>query len=185
MTLLNQAQFAKKIGRHRSYVTELKQNGRLVMRAGKVDVEKTLELMEQTKDPAKDVVAERHETDRQQKAVATANPPQDDLPAMSETGKAGSVYQQSRAIKAKYDAMAAKRDYELSIGTLLVASDVSMAISDAAVTIRQRLESLPDVLSAQFAAETDEQKIRVAMHDQIEMLLRELSRKFGDIGRHE
>jgi len=177
MTLMSQAQFARHLGQNPAHITRLKQKGMLVMRQGKVDVEASEKLIDQLKDPTKQAVAERHAEAREQKqAVASAEPPADMAADLS--GKAGSVYQQSRALKEKYNAMAAKRDYELSTGKLLVADDVVRVVTNAATVVRQRLESLPDVLAPQFAAETDEQRIRAVFFDQIESLLGEMSRQF-------
>lgn len=176
MTLLNQSQFAKELGRHRSYVTELKSKGLLVMRAGLVDVEATKKLMEEMKDPSKQAVAERHEANRQKTAVASAADPS------AEVNPALGSFQTNKAKKAHYDALAAQRDYELSIGKLIMAADAGKAVADAAAVVRQRLESLPDVLAPQFAAETNEQRIRATLLDQIESLLSEMSRQFYKIG---
>ncbi len=182
MTLLNQSQFAKELGRHRSYVTELKSKGLLVMRAGLVDVEATKKLMEDMKDPSKQAVAERHEANRQAAASATATPPTDQI-ALSAGEKAGSVYQQSRALKEKYAAMTAKRDYEISTGKLIIAEEAAKIAANAAAVVRQRLDSLPDVLAPQFAAETDEQRIRATFYDQIESLLSEMHRQFKNLAK--
>jgi hypothetical protein len=94
------------------------------------------------------------------------------------TGKAGSAYQQARAMREKYAAMQAKISYEKEIGLLLVAHDVKMAVADGDALIRNRLEALPDILAPQLAAEKDEQRIRALLSDQIEYLLDELSRSF-------
>lgn len=173
MTLMNQSQFASHLGRHRSYVTELKQKGLIVMRAGKVDVEASEKLMAELADPAKQAVAERHAENRGEKPQAPAADNHDEV-----TGRAGSVYQNARAMKEKYNAMAAKMAYEKELGILLVADEARTAVADGDAIIRDRLESLPDVLAPQLAAETDEQKIRMLLFDQVEQLLTELSRTF-------
>jgi len=183
MTLMTQAEFARHIGHDPAHVTRLKQKGQLVMRAGKVDVEASQKLIEQLKDPSKQSVVERHTQERAQKqAVASVNPPEEPL-HMGAHEKAGSVYQQSRAIKEKYNAMAAKRDYEQSIGKLLVADQVVQTVANAAAVVRQRLESLPDILSPQCAAETDEQRIRALFFDHIEQLLTEMTRQFAKLSQ--
>jgi hypothetical protein len=101
-------------------------------------------------------------------------------PAMLEdmAGKAGSAYQQARAMKEKYFAMQAKIAYEKEVGLLLVASEVKFAIADGDAIIRNRLESLPDTLAPQLAAEQDESRIRIMLAEHIEELLSELSRSF-------
>ena len=56
------------------------------------------------------------------------------------TGKAGSAYQQARAMKEKYFAMQAKIAYEKEVGLLLEASEVRFAIADGDAIIRNRLK---------------------------------------------
>lgn len=186
MTLLTQSQFAAHIDRHRSYVGQLKQKGLLVMRGDLVALEPSLERIAAMKDPAKQAVADRHQQARQ--AVAQANP---DIRAAdpadhdtdSATDTAVGNYQTNRARKAHYDALAAQRDYEISTGKLLLATDTLKAIANAAAIIRQRLDSLPDTLAAPLAAETDEQAIRASLTDHIDALLDELSRQLHAIGQ--
>lgn len=194
MTTLNQAKFAAQLGVTKSYVTQLKQAGRLVLTDGLVDVEASLQLMEDTRTPDRAAVAERHAQERSAKPItapATQPPPVPQLETTTESpvktapvyefspgDKAGSVYQQSRAIKEKYNAMAAKREYEISIGVLLIADEVSGVIANAATIVRTRIESLPDILAPQFAAERDEQKIRALWIDYNESMLTEMCRQF-------
>lgn len=181
MTLMTQAEFARHIGHDPAHVTRLKQRGQLVMRAGKVDVEESQKLIEQLKDPSKQGVVDRHAQVRAQKqAIASANSPAEPFPIAPQE-YAGSVYQQSRALKEKYNAMAAKRDYELSIGKLLVAEQVVHTVANAAAVVRQRLESMPDILLPQCVAETDEQRRRALFLDHIEQLLSEMSRQFAKL----
>ncbi|MDD5271382.1 MAG: hypothetical protein PHU14_01560 [Methylovulum sp.] len=178
MTIMSQAQFAKHLGVSPSYITELKNKGALVMAEGGVDVEASQERIAQLKDPDKQGVADRHQSNRDKKQN------QDGL-GQGESEQAAKVIQQSRAVKEKYRAMSAKRDYELSVGQLLVADEVAYVIGNAAAVVRMRLESLPDVLAAQCAAETDEQKIRALFYDQIENLLTEMSNEFNKLSKHE
>jgi hypothetical protein len=178
---MNQSDFANHIGVNRSHVTQLKNAGRLVMQDGKVSVDASIKLIADTKDPGKVGVAARHEKDREQKQTASAPaaaPVMDDI-----TGKAGSAYQQARAMKEKYAAMSAKISYEKEVGTLLLADDARFAVADGDTIIRNRLESLPDILAPQLAAETDEQKIRSLLMDHIESLLGDLSRSFYNLAK--
>ena len=175
---LSQADFAKHIGKTRGYITQLKTAGRLVMSGDLVDVEATLKLIDETKDMSKSGVAQRHEAERQAKMTVNET-----LPNVDSGEKAGRVYQQSKAQREYYNALAAKRDYELSAGKLLVAENVISIVTGAASVVRIRLESLPDILAPQFAAETDEQKIRAIFHDQIEHLLTELSNQFKNLAK--
>ncbi|MGZ8915833.1 MAG: hypothetical protein ACXW1Z_22370, partial [Methylobacter sp.] len=90
----------------------------------------------------------------------------------------GSAYQRAKAVKEKYNALMAKAAYEREIKQLLPIDDVRQAVMDGDVLIRSRLESLPDMLAPQLAAETDEQRIRALLIEQIEHLLADLSNSF-------
>lgn len=180
MSLMSQVDFARHIGASPGYITQLKTAGRLVMQGSMINVEASIIRIEETKDPSKAGVAERHAKEREQKDTAIAQPAtnhnMDDI-----TGKAGSAYQQARAMKEKYNAMQAKVAYEKEIKTLLSADEVKLAVADGDAIIRNRLESLPDMLAPQLAAESDEQKIRSLLMDHIEHLLGELSRSFHNL----
>jgi len=174
MTTMTKAEFARHIERVPGYITQLGDAGRLVMDGDQVNVEASIERMRETANPSFTMHADRHQEERERKAAGIL----DDL-----TGKAGSAYQQARAMREKYAAMQAKISYEKEIGLLLVAHDVKMAVADGDALIRNRLEALPDILAPQLAAEKDEQRIRALLSDQIEYLLDELSRSFKTMGR--
>jgi hypothetical protein len=180
---MTQTNFAKEIKREKSYVTQLKSAGRLIMKNKLVDVEASLKLISETADPARQDVGERHQQERDASAslsASDAGTEQSRRAVMDElTGKAGITYQQSRAMKEKYFAMRAKIAYKKEVGLLLEASEVHFAIADGDAIIRNRLESLPDLLAPQLAALNDEQKIRQLLRDHIEQLLSELSRTFN------
>jgi len=168
MTAITQSAFAKRIGTSRQHVSQLKDKGMLVMAGKLVDVEASIQRMEEFKDPAKQGVVERHADERSQKQGAD---PQSEKAA-------GITYQKARTTKEHYAALQAQIAYEKEIGLLLVADEAKAAVADGDAIIRNRLESLPDVLAPQLAAETDEQKIRSILFDQVEQLLSELSRSF-------
>ena len=88
------------------------------------------------------------------------------------------LYQASKALREKYSAMTTKLEYEVLIKQYLKADDVASALSNAATIVRARLESLPDTLAAQLAAEKDEQRCRAILTDSIELTLTELNRRF-------
>jgi CRISPR/Cas system-associated endonuclease Cas3-HD len=169
MSLMSKQEFAEHIDRVPGYITQLKDAGRLVMQGDQVDVEASIERMQETANPSFQIHADRHQENRERKAAGIL----DDI-----TGKAGSAYQQARAMREKYAAMQAKIQYEKEVGILLVAQEAKLAVADGDAIIRNRLESLPDILAPLLAAEKDEQKIRAILTDQVEYLLDELSRTF-------
>lgn len=180
MTTMTRAQFARQLGKSRAYVRELVKMGRVQLDAnGHVLVEASQALIDATKDPSKQGVSDRHERERQAKHHGTASetPGANDA-ELEITQKTGSAYQFARATNEKYKALKAKQEYELSTGKLLVAADVEAVIADGDMQVRTRLESLPDMLAPQLAAESDEQRIRALLADQIEHILTNLCADF-------
>ena len=133
--LVSQAEFARIKGMTRGWVTKLKQSGRLVINNdGLVDVEKSNQLIEQTANPNRQDVADRHKSNRQQ----------DHTPAMEfNTTQAGATLQASRAVKEKFSALKAKAEYEEYMGNLVNVSEVQHAVADVVMTLRQVIENIP------------------------------------------
>lgn len=151
---VSQTAFAAMIGCGRSWVTELKKQGRLVLDSeGRVLVE-----------ASKARIAASNGAD-ERAAVTT--------PKLKD------------ARERKENAEANLKEIELAerMGKLMPADQVISAVASAAVTLRTRLESLPDVLAPQLAAMTDEQEIRALMADQVEHLLAELSAGFESVAK--
>lgn len=146
-----QQQFADRCGKHKSYVTRLKHAGRLVMVGGFVDVERSLALIAETSDPEKIYVAERLAAERAAK--------QDGRPVktIEDTSEGGGTYQEARAIKARYDALAARRDYEIAIGKLIDRQEVDQALLDVVSFARKGLENLPHRVAAQLVGKDFDQ----------------------------
>ncbi|MGZ4954129.1 MAG: hypothetical protein ACXV8Q_03365 [Methylobacter sp.] len=176
---MSQSEFATHTGNTRSYITQLKNAGRLVMEGKKVNVEASIKRIAETQDPGKVGVAARHEKDRQQKQASVIDPEEQEEKEELEERNVG--YQQARAMRENYNALQAKIAYEKEIGLLLVASEAKMAVASGDAVIRNRLESLPDMLAPQLAAESDEQKIRAMLMDHIESMLSDLSRGFNSL----
>jgi hypothetical protein len=179
MTTMTKSEFAKHINVKPGYVTQLITAGRLVMEGNKVIVEESMKLIEETRDPSKTAVSARHEKSREEK-LKQPQPEQEQETRQPEeiTAGAGSAYQHAKAFREKYNALSAKMAYEREMKTLLPADDVRQAVMDGDTIIRSRLESLPDQLAPQLAAETDEQRVRAILIEQIEHLLDDLSSSF-------
>lgn len=155
MQTLNQTEFAKHIGVAKSYITQLKQEGRLVFAEnGKVDVEASLLRIKETGDPNRDDVAARHAQNRGAGAhvaptfennapVGTSTPTQQE--------KTGLSLQAARAVKENYQARMAKLDYEKAIGAVINADEAKMWAADIGATFSTGLESLSGRLSSELA----------------------------------
>jgi excisionase family DNA binding protein len=178
---LSKSEFAAYLNVKRGYITQLITAGRLVLTddGQRVRVDESVELINATRDPSRQGTVDRHAANRAaaQQPAPQPPPPTGDITQELKTDKAGSLYQASKALREKYNAMAAKRDYEISTGELLRAADVARIVATAATIVRARLEAMPDILSPQLAAETDEQRCRTALLDHVELTLAELSRQ--------
>jgi len=174
--LMSQSDFAAHIGVNRSHVTQLKNSDRLVMQDGKVDVEASIKRIEDTKDPSKEGVAKRHQQERSQKEQERI----EKVPSGT-----GSRFQSAKARREEANAELTEIELQTRRGQLLVADEVKLAVVDGDTIIRNRLESLPDILAPQLAAESDEQRIRSILMDHVESLLVDLSRSFYDLAKEK
>lgn len=171
------SEFARIAGFSRSYVTQLRKNDRLVLDGRRICVEASLQRIRDTADPAKTGVQQRWTDYRQAPGAAPAEP-DDESDAIDATTQAGMSFQAARAVKERYQAMAAKRDYEFSMGQLLNAEDVRQVVFAAITTLRARFENLPDTLGPQLAAISDEARARATLSESIEHALEETARAF-------
>jgi small-conductance mechanosensitive channel len=189
---LKQVAYARYKGWDKSRITRLKQAGMVVFNdKGEVDVAATDQAIGDNIHPALDAVREYHAEKRAQKAE-TAQARVNGSPAAQNGGNQGinGVDMHSKAIHIRtaneFEKLkASKRENELAEAKLMQAEDVLMTVSDAAAVIRSRLESMPDNLSAQFAAETDEAKIRATFTDFVDSLLGEMHRKMQQLGKQD
>lgn len=168
MDAVTQKEFAKIIGVTSSYVHELKKNGRLVLNSqNRVMVEESKRMIEETSDPLKTGVAEMHVQNRidKEKPLGTAK------------------FQDSRAKKEHFGALKAEIEHLKMTGELYEKGAANKAVANAATIARNRLESLPDMMAPQLAAEQDENKVRALLIDQIEFVLSELEQGFRTLGK--
>ncbi len=174
------------IGCRPSYVVELKRKGRLVpAEDGKGYLrDASLALYGQTQDPSYTAVAERHAAARGSALVAAGVMDEEDGDGETEAeAKAPPTKDSLRkakalADKAEIDAMAAARDYEVSMGKLLDAGQVEHVLAEAATAIRVELERMADTLAPQLAATTDESRCRELVWNEVSHALEEMSRGF-------
>lgn len=180
MLMLNQTKFADLMGWHKSYVTELKKSGRLVItESGKVDVEASKIRISETADPNRDDVVERHEEERSKDSVA------------EEIGKPKAAKQkkepkphdpnqlsfsEGRAKEQKYKALQAELEYNKSIGDLVPKKDMQMAVVDMVTTFRMALENLPHLIAADLVGK-DINLIRSRLKQEVHAVLANLERE--------
>ncbi|WP_313456808.1 hypothetical protein [Stenotrophomonas sp.] len=182
------------IGCRPSYIVELKKKGRLVSAEdGKGYLrDASLALYGQTQDPAYSAVAARHAQARGSSLAGAgdgAGVDGDDLDDDSDSEASGEstaapatpdAKRKAKALadKAEIDAKAAARDYEVSMGKLLDASQVEAVLAEAATAIRVELERMADALAPQLAATADEARCRELIWNEVSHALEEMSRGF-------
>lgn len=140
MTTETQAAFAARNGWAKSYVTQLKQDGRLVMAMdGSVDVEASLARIAATEDPSKAGVAARHA-----KARAGGGDGQGKDEKQEEVmEKVGASFKLWQARKMKADAEMAEQERDRRAGILVPREAAEYAIDDVAAGVRASMENLP------------------------------------------
>lgn len=170
MTACTQTEFAKLVGKDRSYVTRLKHAGRLVLTAdGLVDVDKSRTLIANTSNPSyAHIVAARGS------AVQVA-------PVVNGPGDVGDEsvdnYQSAKATNEKYKALTAKLEYEKAAGKLVDTSEAALFAADLAASFRAALEVLPDRLAPELVAVNDMESVRAVLIESFEHVLTDLADK--------
>ena len=187
MATMNQAAFARHLGVRKSYITALKQAGRLVMTDdGKlVDVEASESRIKATAEPGHARVAARHakKRDGQPAAVDPEKTPKtegdEDPPADAGTPD----YQKARARRETANAELAEMESATRAGQLMETALVLAAVADAGTVFRTTLDSRRVLLVSQLAMMADEAEIRLFLEEQDEHLLRELSERMGKMAK--
>lgn len=174
---VTQIQFAKIIGRSRSWVTQLKQAGRLVLNEkGLVDVEASKLRIEQTEEPNRDDVKARHEEGRVDSKPAE--------PAKPKTKKLSDTmgFQNARAREQEMKAKMAELDYAERLGQLVSKADMKIAVADMVTAFRSNLENMPHRIAADLVGK-DIADIRLhlkqAIHHELTTLERGLTEKLN------
>lgn len=177
MTTGSQSDFARAYGYSKAAITQFKQADRLVFTAtGQVDFEASKARIKETADPNRADVARRHAETRERVIAAADLDADGDIDA---TG--GATYQESRAKKEKYLALQAKVDYERSVGDLAERAEVERDWASVGVILRTSLERIPESMSAELAAETDENRIHAMLIEQIESILKQAADQINNL----
>jgi hypothetical protein len=181
------AEFARILNVRKSYVHKLEQEGRLVLTDnGRVMVTESRERIAQTRDPSRAGLADQWATPSD---TGTTPAPKTDAephrmpspPVSMGEGGIGSSYQAARAIKEKYLALQARRDYEQDCGLLMEAAAVKAMLADAITTLRTNAEAMPVTLGPLLAAERDEGRCIAILRDHVEHMLSTLAAHFQKI----
>lgn len=192
MTLETQAAFARRIGHVKSHITDLKHAGRLVMvgegRAARVDVEASLALIADTRDPNRDDVAARHAAHRAAAhpgAASTAAPPEPPagqgaaLPPL-DADRTAAGFQRARAVKEHFAALQAKAEYEKAIGKLVESADVARAAADLGAWHGAAVEALVAQVAAAVSACRDPEQIHAVVAERLTEFSAAFAARVGD-----
>lgn len=175
-------EFATHLGCAPSYVTKLKQAGRLVLDdAGRVKVAESQALIEASRDPSKRAVADRHTEERGAALAAPAA----ELGDTEAPHIANPDYQAARAKREHYAALQAEADYRAKIRELLDAGKVRAVLADVLTELRTQVEAIPHTLAPALAAMTDEAAVKAALVAEIESALHTASARLEKLGRGE
>jgi len=168
--MISQAEFARQNKWSRSYVTQLKKDGRLVMSGDgkKVLPKESLVRIKATEDPNREDVKKRHAAEREEVVDPAAE-------------KAGSSYQAARAVKENFNALSAKLAYEKESGTMVEAAAVKKAGFELGTHIRTALENMPDQLAPELAPISDPARVHAVLVEYFEALLTDVSQRIGSI----
>lgn len=182
MATATQSEFAAMLGKDKSYVTRLKQAGRLVMSAdGKVDVEQSHARIAATADPSKEHVADRHVADRHVAGRSAPDQPRGVDPV-------GNSFQQAKAVREKYGALQAKVEYERTIGKLIDRDEVNQALEDVVNLARQSVENLPHRVAATLVGKDFDQIVALLRQEIVAMMgdtHKEVAKRLAELGRVE
>ena len=183
-TVLSKSAFAARLNRAPSYVTKLKDTGRLVLAADgkRVDVEASLRLIDQTAG-SRDDVAERWQAAR----VAQTQPSSGgDIPAPEKTPqrattqaetaeKIGYSRQAARAVIDKYAAMTAKIEYEKLIGELEATENVHLDLRSFGAALRSAMDVFPDQVTPLVAPTLDMHEVHEILTQNCNDVLRRVA----------
>jgi phage terminase Nu1 subunit (DNA packaging protein) len=185
---VKKADYARMHGWHRSYVSKLQREGRIVLSAdGRlVDWAATDQLIGNTSDPSKLGVTDRWSEHRQERdvrvelrpATATTTEPPPDEPKGSSSGSMGGStrgFHYWREMREKELALAAQRERQKLDNELVDAAAVRHATGQLARQVRDRLLALPERIHLQVAFETDPMKVLTMLDAEIRDSLKQIS----------
>lgn len=170
---VSQAEFARLLGVGRSYVTALKQSGRLVFDdQGRVLVQESQQRIADSADPNRDDVKARYAKER----AGAQTPAVEPMEEPDEPG--GHDYQKSRAKKEHFLAEQARVTFERDIGKLIEKAEVEAATADVVTALRQALENMPHRTAPELVGK-DLNAIRATLKQEIHGALAEMEREFS------
>lgn len=169
------SQFNKHMGFKGRYVYQLRDEGRLVLAAdGKsVLVAQSMARIQETKDPSRAAVAERHAQARGYEIGGLEN---SDENASSADGESASSYdfQGGKAKKEHFAALREEAAYHKEIGNLMDADEAIGAFADAGAKLSAVLDAVPATVGPMLAG-LDQAEVMRVLTEQMDIARSELS----------
>lgn len=173
-------QFNTHMGYKGRYAYQLAKEGRLVMAPDgkRVLVAESIQRIEETRDPSRQGVADRHTQERGY-SVSTQCAPDNDFSAENSAnqGGASAASYQFQGAKAKREHFAALREeaaYRKEAGELMEAGEVVGAFADAAAKVAGVLDALPATVGPMLTGQSQEEVLRI-LAEQIDIARAEMA----------
>lgn len=191
MSRESKSAFARRLGVAPSYVTKLKDEGRIVVVDGQIEVEASLARMEATKDPNRDDVRQRHATARDAKRLAEASVAGvialregeesgakvktagradsggreggDEEPEAGPVIQAAEVFRKARTAKMHFESRRAVIRVARLQGRLADMATIRKSAGNDGASLRSLLENLPDQAAPRLAPVRDATKAAVIL----------------------
>lgn len=176
MKILNQSDFAKHIGVNKSYITQLKKEGRLIMaKTGGVDVQASINKIKETADPNRDDVSSRHAEKRMAIVELEVKPKK----TVKEKTSSEVTFSEARAKEQHFKSLQAELEYQKAISEVVSTQEMRSAVGDVVTTFRQSLENIPHRTAPQLVGK-ELDFIRATLKQEISLALNEMERNFDE-----
>lgn len=169
------SQFNKHMGFKGRYVYQLRDEGRLVLAAdGKsVLVAQSIARIQETKDPSRAAVADRHAQARGYEIGCPEN--NEEIDSSADAQSAGSYdFQGGKAKKEHFAALREEAAYHKEIGNLMDADEAIGAFADAGAKVAAVLDAVPATVGPLLAGLAQAEVLRV-LTEQMDIARSELS----------
>jgi hypothetical protein len=182
---LSKSQFAASQGWSASYITKLKDQGRLVFNDdGKlIDVPATLAILKRTQDPGKESVRQHHADERSEKHVGSHvkfNAPPGDDQAADKSAVNNPKYWDAKARREDMLADLAQLELGEKRGVLVDRKRVEAMSFAAGRMLRDAVLGLPTQLAPQLANMTDAFQIEIRLRDALRQVFADMAKMSVD-----
>ncbi len=188
-TTASLSRFARLLDRSPSYVTKLKEAGRLVLTENgkRVRVEASLARIKETESGQPQHEASRRHWEGRRGGDSAADPEPPNVPAAPPEGDGEAPTANTRAYWERREAAARAETREIELaklkGDLVETAAVRAVGTEAGTVLRAALENLPDQVAPLLAEGSPEreERIRARLVEHVELVLKEISDKLNTL----